>query len=138
MKSCTLVLAVIRGCCCSSVNAALCCQCKWSFFIYKHPMSFYSRPVCSCPTFRHACPPPLSFKCDVLASSLTDLSEVSDSRAARRGDRVARSASIYLLCLCKIQFPPLLQASPLTLIHLLLLMNPRRLVRCCKQIICFS
>lgn len=31
-------------------------------------MGFYSRPVCSCPTFQHACPPSLlSGKCDVLA-----------------------------------------------------------------------
>lgn len=83
-------------------------------------------------------PSVLSVKRDVLALFSPDLSEVSDSRATCRGDRVAWSASIHLVCLCKIQFPPLVQASPPTLIHLLLLMNLGRLVRCCKHIICFS
>lgn len=59
---------VLRGYCCGSVNAALCWQCERSFFIYQHPMGFYSRPACSCPTFQHACPPfLLSVKCDMLA-----------------------------------------------------------------------
>lgn len=61
-------LAVLTGYCWGSVNAALCCQREWSFFVYEHPMGFYSRPACSCPTFQHACPPSLlSVKCDELA-----------------------------------------------------------------------
>lgn len=65
-------------------------------------------------------------------------SEVSDSRATRRGDRMAWSTSIHLVCLSKIQFPLLVQAFPPTLIHLFLLMSPGRVVSCCKHIICFS
>lgn len=61
-------LAVLTGYCCASLNAALCCQSEWAFFIYECPMGFYSRAACSCPTFLHACPPfLLSVKCDVLA-----------------------------------------------------------------------
>lgn len=41
---------------------------EWSFFIYEHPMGFYSRSACSCPTFRYACPSSsLSVKYDVVA-----------------------------------------------------------------------
>lgn len=81
-----------------------------SLFIGEHPMGFYSRPACSCPTFQqHACPPSLlSVKCDVPA--LLSPTSLRYQTAALR-DRVAWSASIRLVCLYKIQFPPLVLAT---------------------------